>query len=298
MAVRSVGLLLMPSHREAAWRGAIGAAAKERGWTVTKARGDEAVRTPCPKIILVTDFQAVPLDAVDAWVVIGGGALEEVLNSALERRSDQLEAQRFASVRLGTASALIEAGAVVLDHEAYAADVPGLGLISPEVSALNTAPFSVDPAMAAPLAFYRNMPPTPGSSMVWPTSIFSYSLRREPTGGSPDIDLTGGARVLMHGPCFALPSGWWRVTVRFSVDPDEAAHLMFEWGAADDTTLYVGAFDTPGYYELVLDHFWNEPAPAELKISSERAHFMGRIVIEECRVELLPEMTDTFPGKR
>lgn len=297
MTVQSVGLLLMPSHREAAWRGAIGVAAKERGWTVTKARGDEAIRTPCPKIILVTDFQAVPLDAVDAWVVVGGGDLEGVLSSALERRPDQLEAQRFASVRLATASALIQTGAVVLDHEADVADVPGLGLISPDVSAPNATPFSVDSAMAAPLAFYRHMPPPPGSSIVWPTSIFSYSLRREPTGGSPDIDLTGGARVLMHGPGFALPPGWWRVTVRFSVDPDEVAHLMFEWGAADDTTLYVGAFETPGYYELVLDHFWNEPAPAELKVSSERAHFMGRLVIEDCMVELLPEMTDIFPSR-
>lgn len=292
--VQSVGLLLMPSSREAAWRGAVGVAARQRGWTITKARGAQAEQTPCPKIILVTDARAVPLDAADVWVVIDG-SLEEALAYGLARRSDVLEAQRFASVRLATASALIDAGAVVLDHMAEQLDIPGLGCIS--ISESGSSPAShLDSEIVAPLAFYQRLPPAPGAQVTWPTSVFSYSVRREPTGGSPDIDLTGGGRVLMHGPYFELPAGWWRMTVRFSVDPDEAAHLLFEWGAGEDVTIYSGTFETAGFYELILDHQWREPAPAELRVSVERAHFMGQLFMQDCTVEFLPEMTDSFPG--
>lgn len=293
--ITSIGLLLMPSSQEPAWRSAISLAARERGWTVTKARGAEAESTPSPKVVLVTDFQAIALDAVDAWAIVGG-SLEEALMSALDRRPDPLEAQRFASVRLATASALIESGAILLDQMAAELEFPGLGSVSVGSVSMPNIDDAVVSDMIPPLAFYKALPAVRDARVIWPTSVFNYSLRREATGGTPDIDLTGGARVLMHGPSFALPPGWWRIIVRFSIDPDESAHLLFEWGAGEDTTIYSQVFEIGGFYELVLDHQWKEPAPAELRILAERAHFMGRLVVQDCVVEMLPDITDVYPG--
>jgi len=281
-----VGLLILPSRNDAAWRSAIGAVAREAGWLFTKPSEATLNARQKPTILLVNDVHAVAFDAVDAWAVIGSTP-DQALVRSLQRKSTGLaEARRLTATRFAAAAAVVEQGGVRLDSEAETLMIPGLGPVSITPA---TGPVT---AGAEPLAFYATTPPAAGARADWPTSVFSFTLGQAPVGGTPEIDLTGRGRILVHGPYFDLPKGWWRITVRFAVEPEDVAYLRFDWGAGQDVTSYHTELDRSGDYQLVLDHLWTKTGPSELRIWAERGHFLGRMTLYDCAVERLPDAED------
>lgn len=279
-----VGLVILPSSNELAWRAAIGAAARESGWIFTKASAAALQERAKPTIVLVNDLQSVPYDAADVWAVIGSTPEQAVAQTLARKPRPVSDVQRLCAARFAMAATIIEQGGVLLDSGADVLNLPRLGRVQITPSVETVACDGVDP-----LAFYAAIPPVAGAKASWPTEVFNYTLGQEPVGGEPKIDLTGRGRILVHGPYLDLPKGWWRITVRFAVEPEDVAYLRFDWGAGQDVTSYHSELRQAGEYQLVLDHLWTTVGPAELRIWAERGHFLGRMTLSDCTVERLPD---------
>ncbi|MGH7026595.1 hypothetical protein [Brevundimonas sp.] len=283
--VRVVGVVTLPGPHEARWRSALVQAAKAKGWAATKDGGDRDV-SAAGQLIFMRDIDDARLAETDALVVVSASP-DEVFEAARQRHSDDpRQALRRAASQFSAACRLIENHAVVIDGAASEADLPGLGRVASGAEEVRAA-VALDPAN--PLAIYGALPPRIGATAAWSPDLFSYTRGVEHEGGTADIDISGRARILVHGPYFQLPPGAWRVTARFTVEPDDDAFLMFQWGAAAGVTTCYGAFDTPGVYEVVLDRVWERPGNAELRVWAERGHLFGKMTWLGCHVERLPD---------
>lgn len=284
--VRVVGVVVLPGPHEARWRSALLLAAKAKGWTVTK-RDLQIVEAGAGQLTFLREVDDAFLERADDLIVISSN-VDDVYATALRRHEndDIRPALRRASGLFATACRLIDRGAIVIEGGALEAEAPGLG-------SLRRAPaeevVAAAPDLTNPLAIYNTLPPAPGASALWSTTVFSYTQRSEPDGGTPEINLCGGTRVLVQGPYFHLPVGRWRVTARFTIEPEDDAYLIFEWGAGADVATCYGAFHHAGSYEVVMDHVWVETGAAELRVWAERAHLFGKMTWLDCRVERLAD---------
>lgn len=285
--VRVLGVVTLPGPHEARWRSALLKAAKARKWAATKDGGDRD-DAAAGEVVFMRDVDDAALDGIDALLVITASP-DEVFGMALQRHADDpRQALRRAASQFGAACRLIERGAFMLAGSAVEAEIPGLGHVSVDVGD-DDAPLDAH-GVANPLAFYESLPPATGAKAAWSPDLFSYTHGADHEGGTPDIDISGRARILVHGPYFQLPAGLWRVTARFSVEPDDDAFLMFQWGVAADVATCYGAFDRSGLYEVVIDHRWEKAGTAEVRVWAERGHLFGKMTWLGCHVERLADV--------
>lgn len=279
-----VGVAIMPAPSSGAWLVALARAAKQAGWQAYKAsKATDA--EDAPAIVIFKEPHEIALHpSIERWVVIGSADPEAALAGSLGRNPDTRHAIQSATAALALREMVAPSAEVIIDSEDDRLVIEGLGEIHLEDSAIDARPKPASPPPAALAAIALLKPPLGSCEGVWGPEIMSFTRGQDPEGGSPEIDLTGRTRILVHGPNLTLPGGAWECAVRLSVMPDDEVKLMFEWGSGDDVHRAHTVMTEPGDYEVTLDHSWLEPRPAELRIWAERGHFSGALRFHEARV--------------
>lgn len=191
-----------------------------------------------------------------------------------------------ASKSLAMTAEMINSGAVVLDAAAAKLDFPGLGEVVRSDLELD---IQVD-HHAASLGLYEGLPNSARFGVNWSQDVFSYLLGERLTGGSPEVDITGRARMLLHGPYIHLFNGQWRVKLKFEVNTEGLAiPLVVEWGHGGEFALQEVTISRSGVYELEMTQGWRNVAPAQVRIQVIRPSFGGRLRVLDCRVDRLPD---------
>lgn len=283
MTETRIGVVVAPSAQTGAWRQAIAARAGKLGFKLLKSVEDQDREGSY--VLLCKGLSSVVVSDADTWIVIVGATSDLVAATMADLDGTPRDATRAVATQLAGLCDLVAAGARLYDADAASLTFEEFGTIVPRTRAEAARPA----ALPAPLTMFEHLPPRVGARAEWGADFFDYTVGQVPTGGSPQIDLTGRTRILVHGPLFDLPAGHWRITARFRVTPEDVAYLLFEWGVAGDVTSYHAELDVAGGYELALDHVWTHRGPAELRIWAERGHFLGRMVMGDCTVERLPD---------
>lgn len=122
--------------------------------------------------------------------------------------------------------------------------------------------------------------------IVWTPDLFTFPE------GEGAIDLTGRARIVVHGPYRVLEPGFWRIRVKVGVETEGfSVPLRFEWGGADDVTGETVHIKTPGLYEMSLDYDWPNGGHAALRLWVAQPVFAGRLRFLGAEVERLQDQS-------
>jgi len=274
-----LGVVITPSVRMVSWRKAIMTRCAGRGWLIEKQAGPRP--SSGSSVLFVKDALEARVEDADIWIVINGGS-EAMMASALGRTGESIQtAQRFVASRLAAISDLKSGGAIVVDGRADQLDLPVLGTLSIDGSA------SQDAGRPLPevLRIYEALPPASDAAAEWPWDTFDFTSGQEPTGGAKEFSLTGRARIVVHGPYIDLPAGDWKISASFTAYPEDIAYLRFQWGWGEDVSQYDVELAETGEYRVEMEHHWPHRRPAELRIWTLRAHFLGRMEMGDCRIE-------------
>lgn len=289
-----LGVLIMPSPVETAWRSALVKAASAQGYPVAKSIASFVSLGPDADGLLIVNNAAEALHfRATHWVVISAD-LQETVDVLTGRSPDApSKGYRRAAERLATQAWLIGAGAKVLDGAEKELEMPGLGrLRRDEVPVPDTGRMPIEP-----LNMYVQSRPRIGAKAHWQTGLFFFRVPDQPRMIPPRVDLTGRARVVIHGPRFHLPEGRWQITARFSVDREDSdVYLRFQWGIDDDLETLEVIIQHSGTYEIRLDHAWAFPGEAELRIWATNAHFVGAMEFFGADVEKIGESEIVVPS--
>jgi len=123
-------------------------------------------------------------------------------------------------------------------------------------------------------------------SIVWPPDLFVFPE------GDGSIDLTGRARIVVHGPYKVLKPGRWRIRARFEVGIEGfPVPVRLEWGGAHDVAGETVHLDAPGLYEMSLDYAWPQGGLAALRLWVAQPIFAGRLTFLGAEVERLDDQS-------
>lgn len=276
-----LGVLQMPSLHGSGWRIGLKAAARAKGWRVVKG-ADVPPTNDSPDhsmVILLRDgAQALAMaPSLDACVVISDPLEEICLAVAALYPGKKIKAYAVAAERLAAAVTLVREGACLVEGAAAEADLPLIGRVfgndsievGPPVATLDPGPLDMFSGASA-------RGPEPGHKTNWPWDLFNFRTTPRSLVSPPEVDLTGRARVIFHGPRFSLPAGEWRIRLRFHLDPeDRESPLRFEWGGMDDFEHLELQLKAAGLYEVELTKRWDRPVAAQLRVWAAAAHFVG-----------------------
>lgn len=276
----------MPSLSEFAWRQAFTDAAAHAGWAVMEDHGQSPDLQTLTTDVLIKGSdpkRATAWQPTEILLIIG--APNSAIDAVMEQSdTDFGDAARYVAARFAAANDLVAEGlATVSAATDGAISARGLGSVRPASS--------LPEAIRAdgPLSFYGGLPPRPGSSAVWPQSLFTLN----PTDHGDavdglDTDLTGRRRVLQHGPYVTLTPGAWEARVQFAVAVNSSAiDLRFEWGHGHEVDVSTHSITASGIYEVVLVKEWAEAQPVELRVWLDRAIFDGGFEIKRCTVRFI-----------
>ena len=226
-----LGVLLLPSPTEAAWREAVLEASAKAGYSVSKSVSRLSSAGVAGQVLIVGDAAEARDFGDAAWVVLTAD-LQTAANTMLGRMPHAVhKGYKLLASQLAAQAWLLENGAQSLDSSAEALDFPGLGRLVRSAKVAQPAPN----ADAGPLAVYDRPIPAPGAAAEWPMDVFVFKNPVKADFAPPNIDLTGRGRVVVHGPRYDLPSGRWRITARFAVETEgNDLYLKFEWGVGED----------------------------------------------------------------
>lgn len=185
-----------------------------------------------------------------------------------------------ASRNLVIGADLIEKGAVYVDGLKGRLKVAGLGEIVAEAVSIRAREDS-------PLSVYNQLPPKVGASAEWPSQLFSF--RPEAFfDGSPDMDITGRGRVLVHGPYLYLPSGRWEAVIRFIAEPiTRRIPIRVSWGCEAGFTSTEHDITIAGIYDLNLKTDFAGPGAAQVIVELREPMFDGFLQFQGCRIAKL-----------
>jgi hypothetical protein len=282
-----LGVLLLPSPTETAWREALLEAADRAGYSVSKSVSRLSSTNLVGHVLIVSDAAEAHAFGDANWVVLTTD-LQTAADTMLERMSHAVDkGYKLLAGQLAAQAWLLDNGAQSLDSSSEALEFPGLGrLIRPARVSVPSPPADI-----GPLAVYAQPIPAPGAAAEWPMGVFVFKNPVKLGFMPPNVDLTGRGRVVVYGPRYALPSGRWRITARFAVDTEDSdLYLKFEWGVGEDLETLEVMLQKSGGYEVVLDHAWAFPGQAELRVWASNAHFVGRMEFHGGRVERLPDI--------
>lgn len=136
-------------------------------------------------------------------------------------------------------------------------------------------------ALARACAVYRN------DTARWSSAAFNFDPRNKvsaPILG--ELDVTGRPRFLVSGPYLLMPSGRWRATIRLSFDHHlSRAGFRVDWGGVDTYASHEFHPQRAGVFELALDHHWEAPASAELRVLVLEGVFHGAMTFHGATIE-------------
>lgn len=281
-----LGVLLLPSPTEAAWRDALLGASAKAGYAISKSVDRLSSTNAVGHVLIVSDAAEARAFGDAQWVVLTAG-LQTTVDTMLGRMSHAVgKGYKLLSRQLAAQAWLLEKGAQSLDSSAEALNFPGLGGVVRSANISEPSPR----ADAGPLRVYDRPIPAPGAAAEWPIGVFIFKNPPKAGFAPPNVDLTGRGRVVVHGPRYDLPAGRWRIAARFAVETEGSdLYLKFEWGVGEDLETLEVMLQMSGGYEVVLDHAWTFPGPAELRVWASNAHFVGRMEFQGCRVERLAD---------
>lgn len=265
-------VFIQPSPFEGAWKDAVIRAAGTKGWRVAS----------LAEVDLATD--------VDDWVLLSsdvGPRLPDAKTVAIVSFEDgpnflsgigftEHDALRRSAHFLAYASEIADGGGAVFDASQEVLALPYIG----EVRRGAAAAMSASGLNTHALDIYRNLPPLIGAEASWDAYLFAYDTEKSglSLGAAGELNLTGRARSLIFGPQIMLPPGFWRVTADILVDPEgSCSHLTMSWGSAERQNTRNAEIDRPGVYQINLSNEWKKSSEAEIKISSHRPHFRGKV---------------------
>lgn len=273
--------LTLDATSEARWREPLSTAAEAAGWEVCADPAPADFDRSGRIVVISRDVNWATLFPPSSCWVMTGGDLPE-FNTHSPSLIDR-HAVFQSSINLVVATHLLERDATLVDRRTTVLNVPGVG----SIESIGV----VDPVeRRSPLGVYRNLPPQIGAAATWPAELFSFGEAAfEP--GEPEIDLTGRARIVVHGPYVHLPTGRWKATIQFTVEAfSQAPKLRVEWGSAPSFAALETEISVSGVYELSLEHEWLAPGPAQVVVWLAQPIFEGRLVFGGCRVEKIADL--------
>jgi hypothetical protein len=112
----------------------------------------------------------------------------------------------------------------------------------------------------------------------WDRSMF-LSLEASDTRCPPVIDVTGGSRILVHGPYVQLARGLWRAKVSFEICEEAARRkLAVQLGSITDTFTTVDVPPgVPGRHDIEVTHPLQDGDHVEIRIWLKAAAFHGEL---------------------
>lgn len=277
----SLNILTPATARGRAWIAAITAAAEAQGWTIMQASG-------CADAKVVRLADTLPGHEAPAdWIILTDHprAIWSEAAGAGDAAHPQRDVLSMTSIRLAAAAEWVEAGARAIDAAGDTIDLPGLGVL--RLAETNRDhPMVEDPA----LDLYALLPPPVGAKAHWRLAHFSYPVGHGFDGGTPEIDLTGRARILVHGPYVQLPPGVWEVRFEFAIDPmGKPLRFRFDWGVGDDMVTCNPTIHQAGRYSITLSRRWLESGPAQARIWMMQGTFDGHFEFHGCTVSRLAD---------
>ncbi|CAN5209513.1 hypothetical protein BH09PSE1_BH09PSE1_07400 [soil metagenome] len=291
--IRRVRLLQIPSDRASAWREAAAAACQASDWTFhVQDRNDPTpVLDPDRSSLTFGWVDHAPEGHVTDWLVQTGRPEQASAILAASMGLSEVDALYEASLRLASATTLAVAGAKVSADDDTVLDIPGLGPIALAASAPTAAPESLD----HPLSLFESLPPAHGVKTSWPKRLFRYADTGPATALDGRIELIGRRRLLFNGPHIFLPRGVWRFRGTFSVQPEDKADLLIEWGYGPSAAQLQQVFEAAGYYEIEMQHTWNEVSPADFRITILTPALDGALEFHGGTLERLADLPVTEP---
>lgn len=261
------------------WKPVLIAAAEAGGWDVLTGKVDDWAKMTHRCLVLSDDPDwGIVIPASHAAVLMMGPPRWDGRDLTDPKDKDELA---LASARLAKASDLIQGGAVLVAGQAASFTLPVLGDVTREPS-----PVPIPMGRPSPLDIYKTIPPRAGASAIWPAECLWFPVGEEMDGGKPDIDLTGRARVLFHGPHLYLTPGLWRATFQISVDPESGVPpLRFEWKHGESAVCCEAPINQAGRYEIRLERRWDVTGPSQIAAVVSQAVFQGRLEVHDCKVE-------------
>lgn len=285
-------LFIAPSSTSSAWIEAVTTALLQSGY-VANSPVDYSKFGDAPprRVMIVEAVTTTELELAPHWVVVMPASSEVPFALAGTDLRYLIQYGRNASALLAPLMDLPwEDTAVFTEAELSGRStvelLPDLWVPIPT----STAPFpdaKDAQAVAAAMSLYE-IKPTPSHKVVeWPPEFFLTTVSKTvETIDGKTIDLTGSPRPVVWGPHFHMPSGCWKLRIRFSIDENASrCAFSFEWG---DLTSYSNLRTTPGapgFYEVILEHEWQTPSVAEMRISVTEGVFDGSLTFSGASVE-------------
>jgi len=281
--MRRLFVLLLDTVSTEVWSKAVADDARSRGWDV--------IEGPVANWPKLTDRCVVVSDDPDWGIIVPPVECAVIMMtppSIVDGRPNDSEAKEklaLASARYAKAAAMLAGGGVRVDSEMTSFTLADLGNVTrPDYT---SRPLKRSPS---PLDYFATIPPPVGAAAVWPAEIMAFPKGSELDGGKPDMDLTGRARLLFHGPHLYLTPGLWRVTFQISVDPEgDVPPLRFEWKHGEDMVYCDAPINQSGRYEIRLERRWEVVGPSQITGWLMQAIFNGRLELHDCRIEKLAD---------
>lgn len=268
-------VMITPTSAGVLWRDALIHAALHRGWTWADVH---ASGPPEGGTGLFFAHHASAMETEGLRCIIADTSAVGTVDPSIPASSDDLIVRSHALMQTEWVA---RSGVPVLSAARYQLEIPGLGLVERGEGER----YHIHPQAAeSPLAMFDQMPIPAGASANWAPHWFTY-LDPNARARSPWIDLTGRMRSMIYGPYISLPTGRWRIDIRFAVDPERGhAPLLFEWGTGNDYSRIMTDIEHRGAYGVSLDRIWHEASAAQLRIWTAHPVFEGLLNFESARV--------------
>ncbi len=275
---------LLPSATETENVSLLVKMAAQAGLELEDRRGERAERSrPANNCLIVVDHPAA-VAAADPhhWIIVQSNNLEDSVVALNARHPEWTRHDTVTnlSVSLAFANYLVLHGAAPVDDvsgilEMYAGATPGVSRVGRDQG-------------RHALGLYEVLPVAPNASAKWEPDDFYYTNGSQRVGGAPDIDLTGGGRILVHGPNIALTPGRWHLEAEFDLDSGgEVVDLRFDWGHGEETATVTYKLAAAGRYRIELARTWLENQTAEFRLWIQHGMLHGTIRFGGARINRL-----------
>lgn len=138
-------------------------------------------------------------------------------------------------------------------------------------------------------AYLHHSPGRALGPITWERELF-FDGNHPKEGAAVEIDITGRARCLLHGPQILLPPATWSLTASMAISPDAAEHsFVLEATAGAALSRTVIRPPEAGVVEATLSLALAElpDEPIELRLYNERPAFGGHVSL--LRVTAVPQ---------
>lgn len=275
---------LLPSSHESENVACLTEMAAQVGLDIEDRRGERAERPESANNCLIIVDHPAALAPTDPhrWIVVQSNSLEDAVVTLNERHPEWTRHDTLTNLSssLAFANYLALHGAAPVDDvsrvlEMYACATPGVGHVAYSHG-------------RHALGLYVTLPVAPNASAEWNPDDFHYTNGSQRFGGTPNIDLTGRGRILVHGPNIALTPGRWRLEAEFDLDSGgEIVDLRFDWGHGEDTTTEICKLSSTGRYRIELSRTWLENQTAEFRIWVQHGMLHGALRFEGASIHRL-----------